>query len=108
VKPYAAERHALQQRALLRPPPIQVNKISGGGRSAWGLGCCKRLLYRLKQIFEAPPFASPQGLTRSCYSGQKLRVILQAVIQPILVGFETNQDPRRPTMPGNQDLLPFC
>jgi hypothetical protein len=32
--------------ALLRPPPIQVKKIPGGGRSAWGLGSSKRWLER--------------------------------------------------------------
>jgi hypothetical protein len=65
------------------------------------------LLYRFKQIFQATPFASPQGLASSCYSGKKLRMILQAVIEPILVRFETNQDPRRPTVPGDEDLFSF-
>jgi hypothetical protein len=53
------------------------------------------------------PFATPQGLTSSCYSRKEFRMILQAVIEPILVGLKTNQDPRRPTMPGNDDLLSF-
>ena len=32
---------AFSCEALLRPPPIQVFRVSGGGRSVQGLGSCK-------------------------------------------------------------------
>ena len=75
---------ARQLHPLVRPPahlPRQILQAS----SKPGSDCCPRLL-------------DP---------AQELRVVLEPVLEPVILGFETDQNTRRTPMTGDQNLL-FC
>mgnify|MGYP001490959383 CR=1 FL=1 len=64
-----------------------------------------RLSVRFEEVLEATPSPGSQGLPGSGNPGKKLRMMLQAVIEPILFGLEADEDPGRPAVPGNEDLF---
>jgi hypothetical protein len=38
-------------------------------------------------------------------SGEELRVVLQAILQPVILGLEADEDPGGTSMTGDEDLL---
>jgi len=46
-----------------------------------------------------------KGGSRARYAGEELRMILQAIVEPILVRFEADEDAGRAAMTGDQDFL---
>ena len=58
-----------------------------------------------RQILEWDTAPTPKTFARLCYSPQKLRMVLQSVIEPVLLVFEADQHAGRLPMPCDQNLL---
>ena len=93
--------------ALLRPPPTNPRHDTRRRPKRPG----PRLLQMrvrpasVRKIFETRPLASPQVRPRRYDPREEFGMMLQAVIQPVILGLESDQDPCRPPVPGDQDLL---
>lgn len=68
------------------------------GRSFPGRG-------KVVHILQGDPLAGPQRGASGHHSGEKIRMVLQAIVQPVLLGGEPDQDAGRPAMPSDDDLL---
>src|ERR1041385_7373158 len=91
--------------ALLRPPPTNPRHDTRRRPKRPG----PRLLQMrvrpasVRKIFETRPLASPQVRPRRYDPREEFGMMLQAVIQPVILGLESDQDPCRPPVPGDQD-----
>ena len=48
---------------------------------------------------------APETLSRLCDSTQELGMVLQAIVEPVVLAFEADQNPRRLPVSRDEDLL---
>ena len=58
-----------------------------------------------RQILESHTVPAPETLARLCYSPQELGMVLQSIVEPVVLAFETDQYARRFPMPCDEDFL---
>jgi hypothetical protein len=58
-------------------------------------------------VLESYAFASPERGARLSDALKKLRIVLQAIIQPVLLGLEANEDARGLSVAGDHNFLPL-
>ena len=78
------------------------------GRAAGVAPDCSSLLLDRplgRQILESDTAPAPEPLARLYYSPQKLGMVLQPIVEPVLLAFEANQHAGRFTMPCDEDFL---
>lgn len=57
------------------------------------------------QILQSNTAPRPESLSRFCYSPEKLGMMLQPIVKPVLLGLEADQDAGRLPVPRDEDLL---
>jgi hypothetical protein len=58
-----------------------------------------------RQILESDTATTPESLSRLCYSPQKLGIVLQPIVEPVVLAFEADQHASRLPVPRDEDFL---
>ena len=93
---------------MLKTNPKQIHRfarddICGIFQQPVRLVRARRVSFR--HVFEPDTAACPDALSRALHAAQEPRIILQAVIKPIIFRLKANQYSRRPTVAGDHDAL---
>ena len=69
--------------------------------------CHSAMLGRLsrREVLQSDTAPSLQRLSCLGYASEKLRIVLQTIVEPIVLGLEANQHTGRLSVPRDQDLL---
>src|SRR6266446_1494758 len=77
-----------------------LGSASGGKRTPAGRRVARRL-----QIFESDSATAPESLSRPCDSPHEVGMVLQAVVEPVFLAFEPDEDTGRLSVPRDEDLF---